>query len=110
MAGVAVILGLLLIAIVLVDAFVTIVLPRRVTRAVTPSRLFVLAAWRGWIWLADRLPGGDIRRESDSRDQFLGIFAPLALIVTVGLWAWSLILGFALLLWGMGSPLSGVGV
>ena len=110
MAGLAVILGLLLIAIVLVDAFDTIVLPRRVTRAVEPSRLFVLAGWRCWIWLAGRLRVGDARRESDRRDDFLGVFAPLALVLTVGLWAWSLVLGFALLLWGTGVPLSGAGV
>jgi hypothetical protein len=110
MAGIAVILGLLLIATVLVDAFVTIVLPRRVTRAVEPSRLFLRASWRCWVWLAGRLPVGDIRRESDSRDQFLGVFAPLALVVTVGLWAWSLVLGFALLLWGTEIPMTGPGV
>jgi hypothetical protein len=110
MAGIVVLLGLLLIAIVLIDAFVTIVLPRRVSRTIEPSRLFVLVAWHCWVWLADRLPAGDLPRESDRRDDFLAIFAPLTLVVTIALWAWSLILGFALLLWGMGAPLSGAGV
>jgi Ion channel len=110
MAVFAAILGLLLIAIVLVDAFDTIVLPRRVTRTFAPSRLFVLGTWRGWSWLASRLQVGDVRRESGRRDDFLGIFAPLALVLTVGLWAWSLVLGFALLLWGTGVPMSGAGV
>ena len=107
MTVLAVLAGVLLIAVVLVDAFTTIVLPRRVNRRFGPARLSVLAAWRLWTWLARWLPASDGFQESGRRGEFLGIFGPLALLSFVALWAWALVIGFALLYWGAGVPLVG---
>jgi hypothetical protein len=103
----AAVAGLLLIAIVVSDAFATIVLPRRVNRRFGPARLFVLVGWRCWTWLADRLPVSEGYQESGRRGEFLGVFGPLALLAFVALWAWALVLGFALVLWGAEVPMIG---
>jgi hypothetical protein len=93
----AVILGLVLVWIVLRDAFETVVLPRRVAH-----RFFQLTAWfyrHTWIpWrrIAERI-------KTTSRQQnFLGYFGPLSLILLLGFWAAGLILGFALIQYGIG--------
>ena len=54
----AVVAGVSIIAVVLSDAFATIVLPRRVNQRFSPSRLVLLIAWRCWTGLARHLPGG----------------------------------------------------
>lgn len=105
MRPLAVVAGLLLIAVVLSDAFSTIVLPRRVNRGFSPARVSVLWAWRCWAWLSRRLPASEGLQESGRRGEFLGIFGPLALLSFVALWAWFLVIGFALLYWGAGVPL-----
>lgn len=102
---VAVIAGLSTILVVLSDAFATIVLPRRVNRRFSPSRLALLIGWRFWSSLARHLPGGDGREGAGRQSDFLGVFGPLALLGLVGLWAAGLVFGFGLLLWGI-QPLS----
>src|SRR6202020_3392568 len=93
---VAVIFGLVILWVVFLDAFETVVLPRRVTRH------FKLTAWfyrRTWI------PGRGIARriKTTSRQQnFLGYFGPLLLILLLGFWAAGLIFGFALVQYGIG--------
>src|SRR3954453_5878485 len=106
---VAVAAGLSIILIVLSDAFATIVLPRRVNRRFSPSRLALLVAWRFWSSLARHLRGGDGREGAGRQSDFLGVFGPLALLGLVGLWATGLVFGFALLLWGIQPPSAGVG-
>src|SRR5689334_8862351 len=92
-----------LIAVVLADCFVTMVLPRRVTQAFRPARLFYRATWRVWSAVGRCLPAG--RR----RETFLSLFGPLSLLALFALWAASLIAGFALLHWSLGTPLRGDG-
>jgi hypothetical protein len=99
--------GLGIIVVVLSDAFATIVLPRRVNRRFSPSRLALLIGWRCWTALARYLPGGDGREGVGRQSDFLSIFGPLALLGLVGLWAAGLVLGFALLLWGIQGPITG---
>jgi hypothetical protein len=94
LAGIA---GLVLLFVVLLDAFETIVLPRRVTRRVRLTRLFYRCTWWPWSLLADRLPAGK-RRES-----YLGFFGPLSLIILLAVWAVGLVVGFALLHYAAGS-------
>jgi len=101
---VAVVAGLSVILVVLSDAFATIVLPRRVNRRFSPSRLVLLVTWRFWSSLARHLPGGDGREGAGRQSDFLGVFGPLALLGLVGLWAAGLVFGFALLLWGIQPP------
>jgi hypothetical protein len=64
------------------------------------STWFYRNTWRPWARLASHIPS-QTRRES-----FLGYFGPLSLIVLLGLWACSLIFGFALLQFGSGAHLS----
>src|SRR5690242_956262 len=99
--------GIALIVVVLSDAFATIVLPRRVNRRFGPSRLVLLIAWRCWSGLARRLPGSVGWEGIGRQSEFLGLFGPLALLGLVGFWAGGLILGFALVIWGCGTPLIG---
>jgi hypothetical protein len=104
LAGIA---GLLLILIILWDAFETIVLPRRVTRQASLARLFYRTLWLPWSAIAQDLPAG--RR----RERWLGYFGPLSLILLLAAWAATLVVGFALLQWALGalhSPASGTGI
>ena len=86
--------GAFLIALVLWDAFETIVFPRRVTRRVRLARLFYLVTWRVWKKAVHLISA---KRLNES---LLSIYGPLSLIVLLGFWAFMLILGFGLVYWG----------
>ena len=88
LAGIA---GGILVAIVLWDAFETIVLPRRVTRRVRLTRFFYRATWRPFAATARFVHAGG-RREA-----YLGFYGPLSLLLLLVLWAAALVLGFGLL-------------
>ena len=53
---IATLAGIGLIGLILVDAFETVVLPRRVTRRFRLTRLIVLNSWRVWVRVARQLP------------------------------------------------------
>jgi hypothetical protein len=93
------VVGLLLIACVLWDAFETVVLPRTVTRRLRLARLYFRATWNPWARVA-RLFEADSRRE-----RFLAIYGPLSLLGLLMVWALGQILGFAVLHWAAGSQL-----
>lgn len=92
--------GALLILMVLLDAFETIVLPRRVARRLRLTVLVVRPLWLLW-----RRP---VRhwRSGERRETYLSFFGPLALLLLVALWASGLIVGFALVLWGIGAQMA----
>lgn len=94
----AFLLGLILVAGVLYDAFGTIVLPRSVGRPLRISIVFLTAGWS-----AARFVG---RRCGRLRTTVLSAFAPAALLTLVTLWAGLMILGLALLQYGVNTPLS----
>ncbi len=94
-AGLGLILG------VLFEASETMLLPRRVTRALRLTRMFYLNSWGLWSAMAVRIASA--RR----RATFLSYFGPLSLLVLFSLWALGLIVGFALLQWSLGTPLKG---
>ena len=91
------ILGLLILLIVLWEAFETVVLPRRVTRKFRLTRLFYRATWLPWSAVASRI------RAEKRRETFLSFYGPLSLLFLIGVWAAGLIFGFALLDWAAGS-------
>src|SRR5579864_2758594 len=93
---VATIFGVAIIWVVLRDAFETVVLPRRVTRHFKLTAWFYRRTWIPW-----RKIGSHIKTES-RRQQFLGYYGPLCLILLMGFWASGLILGFALIQYGIG--------
>jgi Ion channel len=92
----AVIAGIALILAILLDAFETVVLPRRVTRHFRLTAWFYRNTWIPWARLAKRV------KSANRRESVLGYFGPLSLIALLGLWAAGLILGFALLQFGAG--------
>ena len=97
LAGIA---GTLCVLLVLLDAFQTIILPRRPTGRYRLTRLFYLATWRPWRW-ATRFIRGPRHRET-----LLSVYGPLSLILLIALWAMGLVLGFGLCFYAAGSPLS----
>ena len=90
------IVGIVSILAILLDAFETVVLPRRVRRSFRITSWFYRRTWIPWRKLASRIQG-QARREN-----FLGYFGPLSLIFLLVLWAAGLIFGFALLQYGAG--------
>ena len=103
MAIIAALVGGVLIAVVLWEAFETIVLPRRVTRKVRLMRLFYRFTWRPWRVLARAIASG--RRQ----ETLLSFFGPMSLLFLLSLWALGLITGFALLYWASGSGIKAPG-
>jgi len=96
---VAIIIGIVLIFTILQDSFEAVVLPRRVSRRFTLSRLFYRTTWLIWSSVARKM------RQGNRREVYLSYFGPLSLIFLLSLWAAGLILAFALLQWGLGSSL-----
>src|SRR5580704_1436062 len=93
---VAVLGGAAIIWVVLLDAFETVVLPRRVRRHFTLTAWFYRQTWIPWRNIARRI------RTVSRQQNFLGYFGPLSLILLLGFWACGLIFGFALVQYGIG--------
>ena len=96
--------GGVLICVVLLDAFETIVLPRRVARRLRLARLVFRVTWQLW-----SSPARGHWRRGDRREAYLSFYGPFALLLLIGVWATGLIGGFALLLWGLGVPFVATG-
>jgi len=88
--------GTLSILAILLDAFETVVLPRRVRRSFRISSWFYRRTWIPWRGIARHI------QSQSRRENFLGYFGPLSLIFLLALWAAGLVLGFALLQYGVG--------
>ena len=93
---VAAIFGILVILSVLLDAFETIVLPRKVQRAFRLTSWFYRHTWVPWVKVSRHI------RANNLRENFLGYFGPFSLILLLVFWAIGLILGFALMQFGLG--------
>src|SRR5215472_10933441 len=100
---VAAIAAVLLIAAVLWDAFETVVLPRLVSRRFRLARAYFIMTWRAWTALVRRW------RSDARREMALAVYGPIALLALLALWVFLLIVGYGLLLWGLGSPLTANG-
>ena len=85
--------GLVMVALVLWDAFQTILLPRTVTGGFRLTRLFYRLNWTPWAAASRRLQAGQ------PREHFLSLFGPLSLLLLIGFWAGGLVLGFGLMHW-----------
>jgi hypothetical protein len=93
---VAIVFGVIIIWVVLLDAFETVVLPRRVTRHFKLTAWFYRQTWIPWRNVARHI------KTASRQQNFLGYFGPLSLILLLGFWAAGLILGFALIQRGIG--------
>lgn len=83
---------------VALDAFQTIILPRRPTGRLQITQIFFATTWAPWAALAQRT------RNPKAREQIYSVYGPLSLLLLLALWALLLILGFALFFFSMGSP------
>lgn len=75
----------------LLDAFETVILPRRATGQFRFTRVFYRLTWRPWRWMARHV------HNSRKRETMLSFFGPLSLVFLIAAWAGLLILGFALI-------------
>jgi hypothetical protein len=80
------------------DAFQTIILPRRPQGRFRITRLFFLVTWRPWVAMCDAINSRRVR------DQLYSIFGPLSLILLLVVWAGLLTSGFGLIYFSLGSP------
>ena len=92
----AIVFGLVIIGVVLLDAFETVVLPRRVTRQFKLTAWFYRRTWIPWRKIAGHI------KTASRQQSFLGYYGPLSLIMLMAFWALGLIFSFALLQYGIG--------
>lgn len=94
----AVIAGVVILLTVLWDTFETMVLPRSAGPGLRVTRFYFIAMWTMWRFLATRF-----KYMNPFRQGLLGIYGPFALIVLISLWANLLIIGFGLIIYGIGA-------
>ena len=94
------IFGIILIFLILMDAFETVVLPRRIKRNFRIASTFYKKTWRFWTQVAAHI------KSPNRREGFLAYYGPLSLIVLLGFWALGLIFGFACVQYGLGEHLT----
>lgn len=98
MQTVTFIAGIICLAAVLVDAFKTIILPRRATGRFRITRIFYILTWNPWARLTALL------RDPRKREAVFSYYGPLSLIFLLVVWACGMVLGFALIYLALGSP------
>ncbi len=81
----------------LLDAFQTIILPRRATGRLRLTRLFYIFTWTPWSAIASRI------KHPRKRETALSFFGPLSLVFLIVAWAAALVFGFSLMYYGLGS-------
>jgi hypothetical protein len=91
---IAAIAGAALILLVLWETFETLVLPRRVARRLRLTRVYYRMLWGAWSRIGRRHPG-------PRRENYLSVFAPLSLLLLFVIWGIGVIVGFALIQWGL---------
>lgn len=90
--------GFLCVFTALLDAFQTVILPRRATGRFRLTRLFYLATWTPWSAIASRV------KDARKRETAFSFFGPLSLVFLIVAWAAALVVGFAFMFYGLGSP------
>ena len=84
--------GLLIVGIVLFDVFQSVVVPRWTARPFRFAPYLVDELWPRWKKMAFRW------RDHDKREDVLGTFAPLVLIILLMVWVLALVFGYGLML------------
>ena len=90
--------GVLSLLLVLLDAFQTVILPRRPSGHLRLTRLFYAVTWSPWRWGVGRV------RRPRRRETLLSFYGPLSLVLLIALWALLLVIGFGLCYYAAGSP------
>src|SRR6266581_4932423 len=96
----AVIVGIILIIVIIQDSFESIVLPRRVSTRFRLSRMFYTSTWMLWSSIARKM------RPGNRREFYLSYYGPASLLIMLIVWALALVFSFALIEWGLSSPLN----
>jgi hypothetical protein len=96
----ALIAGLLFCLSPVLDAFQTIILPRRPVGRFRITKLFYVLTWTPWSWVARHT------RNPKMREQIYSTFGPSSLLLLLIVWALLLIAGFGLLFFGLRTPFS----
>ena len=96
----ALVLGLGCCLTVVLDALQTIILPRRPTGRVRLTSLFYRLTWTPLVWTAAHI------KNRRAQERMFGVFGPASLLLLLICWATMLVLGFALLYFGLGTPFS----
>ena len=94
----AFIAGFVCLYVVLLDAFQTIILPRRASGRFRLTRLFYILTWRPWVFCTRWLQDGR------KKDFCYSYYGPMSLIFLLVLWAGMMVIGFGLIFFGLGSP------
>jgi hypothetical protein len=84
---------------VFLDAFQTIILPRRPAGRLRITRMFYVATWTPWSWVTRRCVVN-----SKAREQIYSVYGPLSLLLLLLVWAVLLVIGFASLFYSMHTP------
>lgn len=101
MHAIVLIFGLIFLVIVLLDAYQTIILPRRPVRRFRITSVFFTSTWLPWRFFARGF------RSNRAREQFFSSYGPVALLMLIAVWAVMLMAGFSFVFFGLGTPLSG---
>ncbi|HMH12247.1 MAG TPA: potassium channel family protein [Edaphobacter sp.] len=99
---IAFIAGIICLLGVALDAFQTIILPRRPTGRFRLTRFFFVATWGPWASMAQHTGNKRVR------EQIYSIYGPLSLLLLLLLWAGLLILGFSFFFYALGSPFTDI--
>lgn len=92
------IVGIALLFTTLLDAFQTIILPRRATGRFRLTRVFYILTWTPWVFCTNLI------RDPRKREASFSFYGPLSLIFLLVVWASAMVIGFALIFNGLGSP------
>ncbi len=90
--------GILCVFVVLLDAFQTIILPRRASGRFRLTRIFYIVTWRPWAFFTRWL------HNPRKRETAFSFYGPLSLIFLLVVWASGMVLGFGLIYYSLGSP------
>lgn len=88
--------GFALIFLILLDAFETVVLPRRIQRKFRFTAWYYRVTWTRWLHMASHI------KSVSRREGLLAYYGPLSLIQLLAFWAIGLIFGFACMQYGLG--------
>lgn len=82
----------------LLDAFQTVILPRRAMGRFRITRIFYILTWWPWSHAASQI------RDARKRETAFSYYGPLSLLLLIVIWAGALVFGFALILFSLRLP------
>lgn len=91
--------GIACIFFALLDAFQTVISPRRATGRFRITHVFYSVTWWPWSQVAERISN------PRKRETALSFYGPLSLLLLIVVWAAAIVIGFALLFFALHAPL-----